>query len=371
MFGLVKISAEGTIPNEVLHPPPFAVLVSGSVITMKLFSSDTVGVFIVDVIAYDRDKMNDTAQLRVYLISNYQRVKVVAGFKPNEMELNRESFIQKLSDALNMNVVVDKIATHTDSGGQQDPSRSDVYIHARYRGSGDIVPAYELWRAFDYYPQVQKVFTEFRVIETLPVQEENKASEEKDNLQRPFIIVAVALGCVVIVLILVLINTIRRYRRRLKAATTPAYMTSKQEPEVFVAPGTNKYYAAENPLYGQNFKTIDPDRLSNGRDSLDDNQVDGSSIADDEKEPEEEQEMYLDLNDDGRSPSHVNHLAMVIQQYEEQNNAKNSRDAPPTSPDKHDKGEYSGSKGRHSNGHVTSDRPIDQGAFDAYLHTDI
>lgn len=81
--------------------------------------------------------------------------------------------------------------------------------------------------------------------------------------------------------------------------------------------------------------------------------------------------MYLDLNDDGRSPSHVNHLAMVIQQYEEQNNAKNSRDEPPTSPDKHDKGEYSGSKGRHSNGHVTSDRPIDQGAFDAYLHTDI
>lgn len=65
MFGLVKISAEGTIPNEVLHPPPFAVLVSGSVITMKLFSSDTVGVFIIDVIAYDRDKMNDTAQLRV------------------------------------------------------------------------------------------------------------------------------------------------------------------------------------------------------------------------------------------------------------------------------------------------------------------
>lgn len=30
---------------------------------------------------------------------------------------------RKLSDALNMNVVVDKIATHTDSGGQQDPSR--------------------------------------------------------------------------------------------------------------------------------------------------------------------------------------------------------------------------------------------------------
>ncbi|KAK7111922.1 hypothetical protein V1264_011471 [Littorina saxatilis] len=138
-------------------------------------------------------------------------------------------------------------------------------------------------------------------------------------MKRAFIIVAIVLAIVCMVLLLVLINTIRRYRRRLRAATTSAFVSQKEEPNGYIPPGTNKYFAAENPLYGKDVKPGDPERHGDN-DSLDDNAVGGLKASQGGKDKEEEQEMYLELYDEGNeSGMHINHLAMVLQEYERDN----------------------------------------------------
>ena len=70
---------------------------------------------------------------------------------------------------------------------------------------------------------------------------------------------------------------------------------------------------------------------SGDNDSLDNNAVDGKATA--EKEKEEEQEMYLEMFDEGNGQGvHINHLAMVLQEYERENSGDGGEDfssAPP------------------------------------------
>ncbi|XP_076448042.1 cadherin-23-like isoform X2 [Babylonia areolata] len=292
---------------------PFSVTRNGSVLTTRLFSADENEVFRFRVEAFDSVGQTDEADVTVYLVSNLQRVKLVFNKKPNEVEAIKGNLIQEMSKALNMTIVADKIATHITTAGKADPNRTDMYIHARAWPDGEIVPAAELYNAFDYNVQVRAIFQDTGVTETMQVLQLQK-KEDDDALLKAFIIVTVILVIILIVLIIVLIRSIRRYRRRLRAATTSAFVSTKDESNSYVPPGTNKYYAAENPLFGKDVKPVFIDRVSSDNDSLDDNAVVGGPGDRDGTDPgssdnnggnnsprekkEEEQEMYLELYDD-------------------------------------------------------------------------
>lgn len=370
VINLVKFTEDNdTAPNSINYyrllgfklspgmPPetssPFVVTRNGSVITDRLFRADENGFFILNVQAFDSVGQNDTADVTIYLVSDVQRVKLVFNKKPNEVVKLKGRVITALGDALNMTIIADKIATHITTDGKADPNRTDVYIHARRIPSGEIVPANELWTAFDYNLKVRSIFQDFGVTETVPVLLEKRKDDDRD-LEKAFIIVAVILAIICIVLVIVLINAIRRYRRRLRAATTSAFVATRpEEADNYVPPGTNKYYAAENPLFGKDMKPVFIDRLDNDNDSLDDNAVDGNGAGSSNKDKEEEQEMYLELYDDDNAGMHINHLAMVLQEYErdhQEGPEENSQGPPPyLAGSTEDKAKSS------LNGHVKSD----------------
>lgn len=295
---------------------PFILTGNGSIITKQLFSADDNRVFTLKVMAYDADNHNDTADVLIYLVSNIERVKLVFNRQPQEVENIKGELVRKLGEALGFTIIADKIATHVTTSQTADPTKTDMFIHARYIPSGQIVPPTVLLNNFDYKMTVRDIFRELGVAETSPLVLE-QTKKDDGELEKAFIIVAVVLAIIVLALALVLFNAVRRYRRRLRAATTSAYVKTKEDlSSNYVPPGTNKYFAAENPLFGRDVKPVDIDRLGDN-DSLDDNAVDGAK-AKNEREKEEEQEMYLDLFDERHNGpgSQPNHLEMVLQEYE-------------------------------------------------------
>ncbi|KAL8565515.1 hypothetical protein ACOMHN_049491 [Nucella lapillus] len=352
-------------PTEITSS--FNVTTNGSVLTKRLFRADENGFFVLTVQAFDiinkKVGHTDQADVTIYLVSDVQRVKLVFNKRPNEVEKIKGEVISKLSKALNMTVIADKIASHITTDNKAEPNRTDVYIHARRIPTGEIVPANELWTAFDYNRNVRSIFQDYGVIETLPALAQKQEDDDRD-MEKAFIIVAVILFIICIVLIVVLFNAIRRYRRRLRAATTSAFVASRQEePNNYVPPGTNHYYAAENPLFGKDMKPMFIDRLENenDNDSLDNNAVDGNGAGSSDKDKEEEQEMYLEMYDDDNAGMHINHLAMVLQEYErdqhgEEEEEGKSSQAPPPYVEGGGAEKEEEEKGKSApNGHVKSD----------------
>nr|KAG5692029.1 hypothetical protein BaRGS_026882 [Batillaria attramentaria] len=311
-FRLLKTGLSGDMPEDLLTPPPFVVKSNGSVLTNRRFRANLLGFFVLTVEAFDDDNQTDTGDLRIYLVSDIQRVKLVFAKQPDEVRGIMGELVRKLSAALGYDVIADRIATHITADGRPDVKMTDVFIHARFRPSQEIVPTSKLERAFDYNEVVWSVFQEFGVRYALPALRPEQ--EEDSDLLRAFIIVSVFLVVLCLLLVVILVSIIRRCRRKLLAATSAAYAQEKPTLDAYVPPGTNKYLAASNPLF-EGKKHPDVDRLS--AESLDVNVVDTTrSVSDQDSKPaddEEEQEMYLQLFDESPEPAgHFSKLAMVL-----------------------------------------------------------
>ncbi|XP_005110092.2 cadherin-23, partial [Aplysia californica] len=115
---------------------PFVVSVNGTVFTNTPFRSDMMGYFELKVQVSDKDGLNDTTDLRVYLISNLQRVKLVFDKLPNEVEELKHNLLRELSAVLGYDLIIDRIKTHTNPDGSRDPSKTDAFLHGRYKDTG-------------------------------------------------------------------------------------------------------------------------------------------------------------------------------------------------------------------------------------------
>lgn len=333
MYRLLKFQGSNPTTDQSLQST-FSVSINGSVVTRRLFRADETGDFILTVQAYDVDNLTDIAKLNIYLVSNLQRVRLIFNKDPNEVNKIKGEMVRKLSEILKMTIVADKIATHITLDGTPDPKRTDVFIHGRYIPSGEIVPTSELVNAFDYNQRVFEIFREYGVAYVSPLEKAKEDSKEDDE-RKVFIIAIIVLVIVCVTAFLVLFTSVRRYRRRLRAATTSAFVSSKSIPDNHIPPGTNRYYTSENPLFGKDVKPDDFHRIEDkDTDSLDENAVDGDIRHESrEEEPEEEQEMCMDMYDDDASPKAPrNPLAMVLHEYDTQNtDAKPSNGTPAVS----------------------------------------
>ncbi|KAH9519780.1 hypothetical protein Btru_070879 [Bulinus truncatus] len=299
----------------------FIVTVNGSILTNIRYRSDIVGYFSLIIEAYDEKNQRDFTEVRIFVISNLQRVKLVFDKLPNQVEEIKNAFVSELSTILKLDLVIDKVMTHTSLDGTQDPTKTDAYIHGRESGTLNVVPASDLWRRFDYDQNARTVLYKYGVEEAKPLTSDSTGNSNED-LKRTFAIVAAILAIAVVALLLVLIHLVRMYRHRLRAATTMAYAAPPKSQELFEHPGTNKYYSAENPLFGKEIKPaiMEEDKISNS--SLDDNAVDTHEQMTELKEPEE-QEMVLQISESPtnnrgqeKDVNHNSHLDEVLAAYD-------------------------------------------------------
>ncbi|ESP03941.1 hypothetical protein LOTGIDRAFT_230236 [Lottia gigantea] len=328
LLGPITTKDIDIVDIDIVKTPPLILDINGTIKTNMLFSSDMSGAFIMKVQAYDIGNLTDEAVIEIYLISDIQRVKMVFLKTPDEVRAVKDVLIQELEKVLEYRIIVDKIATHQSSDGSPVTTKSDMFIHARYLDTDKVVPASELWRAFDFSQNINLILDKYGVVQTSPVKAEKKdETTTEDTLRITLIIVTISLGVIAVILVLFLVSLRSRYRRKLRAATTRTFGGSVKDtiPDI-IPPGTNKYFAAaSNPVYMKDVSLNLADDDSTSQNSLDVNEVDGKKKPEMTFEPEE-QEIVMSLYDEHaqelKDSNRNTALDMVLQQYEEKLNLK-------------------------------------------------
>ncbi|XP_059163821.1 cadherin-23-like [Physella acuta] len=321
MFRILSVEPHFNISLPQTSNDDFSLSSTGSLRTNIRFRSDIIGYYGISIEVYDDIKQKDTADVKVFIVANSQRVQLVFNRPTNEVEKIKNDFVRRLSAILGIELVIDKVVTHTLSDGTLDPTKTDAFIHGHDNVTWKIVDATDLSRRFDHNSEVRKLMSESGITEALIVQPVQQVNSDEE-WTRTFAIVTAVLSCIILAFLLVIVHLIRMYRHRLRAATTMAYATTKEQ-ELYEHPGTNKYYAAENPLFGKEIKhaVLDDDKTSHN--SLDVNAVYAAPQDQTElqAEPDEEQEVVMQIaNTTSDSPTHLSgtnpKLKEVLEAYE-------------------------------------------------------
>ncbi|XP_076454243.1 cadherin-23-like isoform X3 [Babylonia areolata] len=259
---------------------PFRLFPNGSVQVNTYFNADMSGYFIVSVRVLDKGGLSDDAELRISLISDSQRLKVVFREGVAQVGSYRAAFAQRMSAVTNYRIVVDKVQTHENEKGVAESDKTDVFIHGEDKTTNEIIPAVTLLQAIDELSAevaMIRLLNDFNVLEIVETKSMTKDDELEKQLQMALILVSVILGVLCIILAVALFLTYRRYTRKLKAATALAYGSQETDLYKVDLPGTNMHaYENSNPIYLEKIMLEGDD---DGQNSLDQNGVGSSSSS--------------------------------------------------------------------------------------------
>ncbi|KAK3582014.1 hypothetical protein CHS0354_039681 [Potamilus streckersoni] len=224
---------------------PFLVLKNGSVKTNTYFKSDMSGYFLINISAVENINNGSFYRvhglLRISLINDDQRVKVVFKATPAAVNEFKADFVQKLQNVTGFRIVVDKIQTHANAQGNPDDEKTDMFIHAEDKKTNETIPAAELLRSIDYHAEaLLGLRYQYKVLEIVPTESAIKAENLEDTFRMALILVAIVLSlfCMAILVIFYLVRI--KYQRKLKAATAMSY-SSDSDLRKLEMPGTNQH----------------------------------------------------------------------------------------------------------------------------------
>ncbi|XP_052266459.1 cadherin-23-like isoform X2 [Dreissena polymorpha] len=282
---------------------PFEVFKNGTVATNVFFQANMYGYFLVFVQA----KENVTggppylanATLRISLINDDQRLKVIIRNSPEVVRGFQVEFTQKLSNVTGYRIVVDKIQVH-DTGsqeGQVNQNMTDMFIHGEDMKTNETIPAAELRRVIDSLADELYQFKyNYKVIEIVMTSSVSQAQTLEDEFKMALILVAIILTLMCVVIIVIFIISRRQYKRKLKAATALAY-GSNTDLHKLELPGTNVHaYENANPIYLEKIQLEEAGEQNDDEDSLDNNAVESGSNP-----QKEEQNISMNLYSDNNN----------------------------------------------------------------------
>ncbi|KAL3875780.1 hypothetical protein ACJMK2_033697 [Sinanodonta woodiana] len=274
---------------------PFLVLKNGSVKTNTYFKSDMSGYFLINVSAIENINNGSFYRvhglLRISLINDDQRVKVVFKATPAAVNEFKADFVQKLQNVTGFRIVVDKVQTHANAQGNPDDEKTDMFIHAEDMKTNETIPAAELLRSIDYHAEaLLGLRYQYKVLEIVPTESAVKAENLEDTFRMALILVAIILSllCMIILVIFYLVRI--KYQRKLKAATAMSY-SSDSDLRKLEMPGTNQHaYENINPIYMEKVM-LDTQEEQFDDYSLDENAVDPGNMT-----PYDEKEVSMNFN---------------------------------------------------------------------------
>ncbi|XP_070186164.1 cadherin-23-like isoform X3 [Littorina saxatilis] len=228
---------------------PFTLFPNGSVKVNTYFNADMSGFFTVNVRVIDKGGLSDDALLRISLISDNQRLKVVFREGVAKVGTYRAEFSERMSAVTGLRIVVDKVQTHENENNVAENDKTDMFIHGEDLTTNEIIPAVRLLRIIDELSastDMNILLNDLNIVEFKETSSSMEDNEMEKKLQMALILVSVILGVLCIILAVVLYFTYKRYSRKLKAATALAYVNSgigPQETDLYKVdiPGTNMH----------------------------------------------------------------------------------------------------------------------------------
>ncbi|XP_050394981.1 cadherin-23 isoform X6 [Patella vulgata] len=336
-FSLISIDIQPEeLRNELDGQVPFVLFPNGTVKTNTYFRSTMFGYFILSLVASDKGNKNDTANLRISLINDNQRLKVVFRERVEEVGKFKDDFASELQNITGYRIVVDKVQTHENDAGKPEIDKTDMFIHGEDLSTNEVVPAYDLLRKIDYNAErMVSILNDYNVLTIVPTYIEASNDETEKQLRMALILVSVILGALVIILIVAFYTSRRKYQRKLKAATAMAYGSQDSDLYKLEMPGTNIHsYENANPIYLEKILLgeMEEDGISHSssfyqtyfdhQNSLDENAIETNPSYD-------EQEVSMNIFPEDKDQTNVEgttdlYLKAALKEHETSKNLKNS-----------------------------------------------
>ncbi|XP_067671512.1 cadherin-23-like [Haliotis asinina] len=295
--------------NPVKHPIPISLTENGTVATNMSFSADMYGFFTMQVAVNDSAGM-DMAEVKIFIIADFQVLKITFLQSIDDVLRIQDDVLRDMSNATGYTFLTnDDVASHLDADGNIQPYHSDMYVHAVDPATGEILDAENTRRIIDRNQALgSKLISNYKV--TQIGEADATVAQRDDSERRMYILIAIValLSFTLLLLIYISCNRIRRYKRKLKAATIEVKAPKYEEPK---ENGVVNF----NPLFNKDIamnQEMDTTSIASG-DSLDNNMVlDGNTAKE-----EDEQEFTVNFFDDKQQIRYSNNaLGEVLRQYD-------------------------------------------------------
>ncbi|KAK3090257.1 hypothetical protein FSP39_010440 [Pinctada imbricata] len=258
---------------------PFKLFPNGTIKTNTYFKSDIYGYFIMIVKVKDTHGNSDTAEVKISLINDDQRVKVIFRMTPEQVRNFSTEFKTRLERITGYKIVVDKIQTHENDQGKPEVDKTDMFIHGERENPFAIVDAAELLSKIDSKAtELIPVLNDYNILQIVPTTSQALEEDSSRTLIMAIILLAILLGIPCIVMIIVIFLIRQKYQRKLKAATAMAY-GQDSDLQKLQLPGTNIHaYENANPIFLEKVLLEESGEIGDD-DSIDNNEVDASQIT--------------------------------------------------------------------------------------------
>ncbi|XP_041364066.1 protocadherin-like wing polarity protein stan [Gigantopelta aegis] len=278
------------------YKEPFLLNENGTLKTNMKFGQDMVG-FLNSTVYVNDSAGADKTQVKIYIVADYQVLKLTFNQAPDDLYNMKHNIIKQLDTEMGLEFVInDEIASSKDKDGNVKKYQSNLFVHAVDPKTEHIFDASDVRERIDFHPTLTgdliRMFNLYQVKEDV---EDKPAMNIMERLQYILGGIIGFLALVVLIVAFFFFNSISKYKRKLKAATTEAYAMDPKKP---LGNGMfNETGFSENPIFNKDLggKDFEDSGSISSQNSLDVNQVassDGSANAIDE------QEMTMDLNND-------------------------------------------------------------------------
>lgn len=326
LFKILKFTPYGDVS---VQKKPF-VVEKNLLKTNQLFSAAKIGYVTLLISTFDEKGKSDTAELKVYIIANGNKIKITFMQTVEQTEKNKETFSRLLGNILgnNITIVPGKIEPLQRADGTYEKTKTVMFIYGFQNEK--IMSAEKLQKLIDWKTKkLSEIQNKYPIISIMSMKQKSATSSNAAKNQVILSAVIALLGITLLVVIFLFYGSIQRFKRKLKAANIDIH-NNKEDFQKWIVPGSNVHALGEsNPIYNKDINPVMnlPDKVS--LNSLDMNEVGDSAVFVD---PFDEQEVALDFIDDPPNETSTTSkdysktfLDNVIKEREAEMNKKNQK----------------------------------------------
>ncbi|CAC5393753.1 CDH23 [Mytilus coruscus] len=315
--------------SQSIGSTPFKFFSNGTLKTNTYFQADMNGYFLMSVQAKDKDMQLANATLRISLINDDQRLKVIFRMFPEQVRNFSTEFKNRLEKITGYRIVVDKIQTHENKQGKPEVDKTDMFIHGEVINPFRIVDSSELLSGYRYtWVDTPYMIKMLPVCILQPTTTQAEEDDSKRQLTMAIILLAIILGVPAIAMMFVIYFMYKKYQRKLKAATAMAYDSRDSDMQKLQLPGTNlhsyengggnRVYMTEtsaNPIF------LEKILMEESGEQVDSDSIDDNAVGPPNPNRYDEQEASLQFSEENNKHNDIGSPDMNIKAALQAHNA--------------------------------------------------
>ncbi|XP_077999586.1 cadherin-23-like [Glandiceps talaboti] len=230
----------------------------GTVRTNELFVTFYHGYFQLEIQAEDISHHNDSAIIKIYMLKDNQRVKIVFNHDPDTVKDFKEQLISLISNVTGALIHVDDIQYHISDSSDVDFGKTDMLIHAVDPHTNAIMDVTHVIQIIDEnYASLVNLFKIYNVIEIVPAIPP-RVEEDISLLEAALVTIGILLFIGVFIYIVCICWIKYKHRSKLEAIATFSYGASTSDLL------RDSSYQGSNPLWIDNYSWVSdwPDGMS-------------------------------------------------------------------------------------------------------------